>query len=150
APAAERPPSPHPGAVAHRSPPHTVRRAAVMSSSSRRSIGSRSGLRSLSPSSSAMRASRAMCSWDSSSAGSGRRVAVRGMVPLLSLSLPRPTAHRTLVRLVSRFCNSLAVAPEVLEDLVGGLVPDKRTGVVVPGFGPSYEFVGELTDAVVG
>jgi hypothetical protein len=42
-----------------------------------------------------------------------------------------------------------AVAGEAFEDLVGGLVPDERGRVLMPGVGPCGDVGGELFDAAV-
>jgi hypothetical protein len=51
--------------------------------------------------------------------------------------------------LVSRVVNSLAVGGEGFEDLVGGLGPDERPGVLVPLVGPVADVGFEFGDAAV-
>jgi hypothetical protein len=52
--------------------------------------------------------------------------------------------------LVSRVVNSLKIAGEVVEDLVGGLGPHKRLGVLVPGRRPGGDVGLQLGDAAMG
>ena len=54
------------------------------------------------------------------------------------------------VYLVSRVVNSLTVGGEGFEDLVGGLGPHERLGVLVPFAGPLADAGFEFGDAAVG
>jgi uncharacterized integral membrane protein len=52
-------------------------------------------------------------------------------------------------RLVSRVGDRLEISGDLVEDLVGGLGPDKRPGLLVPGVDPGLDRAGRLGDRPV-
>src|SRR6266404_7866015 len=53
---------------------------------------------------------------------------------------------RVITELVSRSGDAFAVSPNRVDDLVGGLRPLKRFGVLVPELDPLFEGAGQLVD----
>ena len=68
-----------------------------------------------------------------------------GLVNLLQL-IPSMESYYRQKGLVSRAVNSLKKFGERVEDLVGGLGPDERLGVLVPGGDPCADVLLERVD----